>query len=135
MHWGITINWRFFSLEEINLAAGKHLWERDWSYGRVVDADRRCCRTNMSLLDRWYAKIRHELHTLGGNHMILRATPTSDVGVNVAIFDAALMIRRPFDDVRATINGCRRAIRRRRSFDGQCLFWAGAGGPAVEPVA
>ena len=31
---GITINWKFFSLEEINRVEGKkHPWERDWSYG------------------------------------------------------------------------------------------------------
>ena len=31
---GITVNWRFFSLEEINRVEGKkHPWERDWSYG------------------------------------------------------------------------------------------------------
>ena len=31
---GIEIDWRFFSLEEINLDEGKkHPWERPWSYG------------------------------------------------------------------------------------------------------
>ena len=31
---GITVNWRFFSLEEVNRAEGKkHPWEREWSYG------------------------------------------------------------------------------------------------------
>jgi len=31
---GLAINWRFFSLEEINRAEGKkHPWEREWSYG------------------------------------------------------------------------------------------------------
>ena len=31
---GLTVNWRFFSLEEINRVEGKkHPWERDWSYG------------------------------------------------------------------------------------------------------
>src|SRR3984957_4983814 len=31
---GIDVNWRFFSLEEINREDGKkHPWERDWSYG------------------------------------------------------------------------------------------------------
>jgi hypothetical protein len=30
----IKIDWRFFSLEEINREDGKkHPWERDWSYG------------------------------------------------------------------------------------------------------
>ena len=31
---GVQINWRFFSLEEINRPEGKkHPWEREWSYG------------------------------------------------------------------------------------------------------
>ena len=31
---GLQINWRFFSLEEINRVEGKkHPWEREWSYG------------------------------------------------------------------------------------------------------
>jgi len=31
---GLQVNWRFFSLEEINRAEGKkHPWEREWSYG------------------------------------------------------------------------------------------------------
>ncbi len=31
---GLAVNWRFFSLEEINRAEGKkHPWEREWSYG------------------------------------------------------------------------------------------------------
>jgi predicted DsbA family dithiol-disulfide isomerase len=31
---GLTVNWRFFSLEEVNRVEGKkHPWERDWSYG------------------------------------------------------------------------------------------------------
>ena len=31
---GLTVNWRFFSLEEINRVEGKkHPWEREWSYG------------------------------------------------------------------------------------------------------
>ncbi|MDG2022863.1 MAG: DsbA family protein, partial [Actinomycetota bacterium] len=30
----LKVNWKFFSLEEINLREGKkHPWEREWSYG------------------------------------------------------------------------------------------------------
>ena len=33
-HGGVTVNWKFFSLEEINRLEGKkHPWEREWSYG------------------------------------------------------------------------------------------------------
>ena len=38
---GIAIDWRFFSLEEVNRSEGqKHPWEREWSYGWSSDADR-----------------------------------------------------------------------------------------------
>ena len=31
---GLEVDWRFFSLEEINRLEGKkHPWEREWSYG------------------------------------------------------------------------------------------------------
>ena len=31
---GLVVDWRFFSLEEVNRVEGKkHPWERDWSYG------------------------------------------------------------------------------------------------------
>ncbi len=33
-HNGLEIDWKFFSLEEINRVEGKkHPWEREWSYG------------------------------------------------------------------------------------------------------
>lgn len=64
---GITINWRFFSLEEINRVEGKkHPWERDWSYGwSLMRIGALLGRTDMSLLDQWYAAIGHELHVAG----------------------------------------------------------------------
>jgi hypothetical protein len=65
---GITVNWRFFSLEEINRVEDKkHPWERDWSYGwSLMRIGALLRRTDMSLLDRWYGEIGHELHTAGG---------------------------------------------------------------------
>jgi predicted DsbA family dithiol-disulfide isomerase len=65
---GIGINWRSFSLEEINRADGKkHPWEREWSYGwSLMRIGALLRRTDMSLLDRWYAAIGHELHAAGG---------------------------------------------------------------------
>lgn len=102
---GITINWRFFSLEEINLVAGKkHPWERDWSYGwSLMRIGALLRRTNMSLLDRWYAAIGHELHTLGGkpHDPAVARRLLCDVGVNAAILDAALDDPTTHDDVRA----------------------------------
>ena len=57
---GLTVTWRFFSLEEINRVEGKkHPWERDWSYGwgqmRVGSLIRRELGNNA--VGRWYAGI------------------------------------------------------------------------------
>src|SRR5258707_7330474 len=61
---GITIDWRFFSLEEINREEGKkHPWERDWSYGwALMRIGALLRRTHMSVLGQWYAAIRREIH-------------------------------------------------------------------------
>jgi 2-hydroxychromene-2-carboxylate isomerase len=53
----IDITWKFFSLEEVNLVAGKrHPWERPWSYGfgqmRVGALIRR--ELGNDEVDRWY---------------------------------------------------------------------------------
>jgi hypothetical protein len=54
---GIDIDWRFFSLEDINRTEGKkHPWERDWSYGwsqmRIAALLR---RKDPDAVDCWYA--------------------------------------------------------------------------------
>ena len=56
----LDITWRFFSLEEVNLVAGKrHPWERPWSFGfgqmRVGALIRR--ELGNDELDRWYATV------------------------------------------------------------------------------
>jgi 2-hydroxychromene-2-carboxylate isomerase len=101
----ITVNWRFFSLEEINRAEGKkHPWQREWSYGwslmRIGAALR---RTDMGLLDRWYAAIGHELHTLGGkpHDPAVARRLLSDIGVDGAVLDVALEDPTTHDDIRA----------------------------------
>ncbi len=64
---GLDIQWRFFSLEEINRPAGKrHPWERPLAYGwtpmRVAAWLR---RTDMNLCDRWYEACGQALHVDG----------------------------------------------------------------------
>jgi 2-hydroxychromene-2-carboxylate isomerase len=61
---GIAVNWRFFSLEEINRVEGKkHPWERPWSYGwgqmRVGALLR---RQGMDQVDAWYAAVGKAFH-------------------------------------------------------------------------
>ena len=53
---GVTIEWRFFSLEEVNRAEGKkHPWDREWSYGwSMMRIGALLRRQDPHLLDRWY---------------------------------------------------------------------------------
>jgi len=64
---GLTVNWRFFSLEEVNRAEGKkHPWERSWSYGwSMMRIGALLRRHDMSDLDAWYARAGHALHIEG----------------------------------------------------------------------
>ena len=64
---GLEISWRFFSLEEVNRDEGKkHPWERPWSYGwSMMRIGALLRRTDMELLDRWYAEAGKALHVDG----------------------------------------------------------------------
>jgi len=64
---GVTVRWRFFSLEEINRVEGKkHPWEREWSYGwSMMRIGALLRRTDMADLDRWYASAGRALHVDG----------------------------------------------------------------------
>lgn len=126
---GITINWRFFSLEEINRAEGKkHPWERDWSYGwSLMRIGALLRRSDMSLLDQWYEAIGHELHVLGGkpHDPAVARRLLGDIGVEAAVVDAALDDPSTHDEIRAEhqrvvdANGYGVPT---PFMDGQCLF-------------
>ncbi len=126
---GITINWRFFSLEEINRAEGKkHPWERDWSYGwSLMRIGALLRRSDMSLLDQWYEAIGHELHVLGGkpHDPAVARRLLGDIGVEAAVVDAALDDPSTHDEIRADhqrvvdANGYGVPT---LFMDGQCLF-------------
>jgi 2-hydroxychromene-2-carboxylate isomerase len=64
---GLQINWRFFSLEEINRAEGKkHPWEREWSYGwSMMRVGALLRRQGMDRLDAWYSAAGRALHEDG----------------------------------------------------------------------
>lgn len=64
---GLDINWRFFSLEEVNRQEGKkHPWEREWSYGwSMMRIGALLRRTAMDDLDRWYLSAGTALHVDG----------------------------------------------------------------------
>ena len=63
----LTVDWRFFSLEDINREEGKkHPWERPWSYGwSMMRIGALLRRTDMDLLDRWYLAAGTALHVDG----------------------------------------------------------------------
>jgi len=64
---GLEVNWRFFSLEEINRQKGKkHPWEREWSYGwSMMRIGALLRRRSMADLDAWYARAGRALHVDG----------------------------------------------------------------------
>ncbi|WP_425003280.1 DsbA family protein [Mycolicibacterium sp. S3B2] len=102
---GLQVTWRFFSLEEVNRVEGKkHPWEREWSYGwSLMRIGVLLGRRDPGLLDRWYAVIGHELHTLGGkphDPEVARRLLT-DIGVDAGLLDEALADPSTHDDVRA----------------------------------
>jgi 2-hydroxychromene-2-carboxylate isomerase len=63
----VEVEWRFFSLEEINLVAGKkHPWEREWSYGwSMMRVGAYLRRKDPELLDQWYRAAGSALHVDG----------------------------------------------------------------------
>ena len=63
----IEVDWRFFSLEEVNLTEGKkHPWERDWSYGwSMMRIGALLKRQDPELNNAWYLKAGTALHVEG----------------------------------------------------------------------
>ncbi len=102
---GFTINWRFFSLEEINRVEGKkHPWERDWSYGwSLMRIGAMLRRTSMDDLDRWYELAGRALHEDGNRphdpevarHLL------DELGLDPGLVDAALADPTTHDEVRS----------------------------------
>lgn len=102
---GLGIDWRFFSLEEINRAEGKrHPWERPWSYGwslmRIGAALR---RRDPALLDQWYAVTGRLLHEQGGkpHDPEVARELLAGLGVGGGFLDTAMSDPSTHDEVRA----------------------------------
>ncbi len=101
---GFEIAWRFFSLEEINLVAGKkHPWERPWSYGwsqmRVAALIR---RDSQEAVGRWYEAAGRAFHEQGlkTHDPDVHRELVSRIGFPGAV-DAALADPTTADEVRA----------------------------------
>jgi 2-hydroxychromene-2-carboxylate isomerase len=102
---GLTIDWRFFSLEEINRVEGKkHPWEREFAYGWTpmrVGAWLR--RIDPALLDSWYEVCGRALHDEGRRpyESDVRAQLLAEIGAPASAWDDAVADPTTHDDVRA----------------------------------
>ncbi len=102
---GLTVNWRFFSLEEVNRQPGKkHPWEREWSYGwSMMRVGALLRRKDMALLDDWYARAGRALHVDGrkphepavARHLL------GEMGLDPAMVDEAIADQTTHDEVHA----------------------------------
>ncbi len=102
---GITVNWRFFSLEEVNRVEGKkHPWERAWSYGwSMMRIGAILRRRDMAQLDAWYARAGKALHEEGhkphepdvARHLL------SEIGLDPAVVDEAMADETTHDEIKA----------------------------------
>ncbi|HUF96630.1 MAG TPA: DsbA family protein [Ilumatobacter sp.] len=101
----LTINWKFFSLEEINRVEGKkHPWEREWSYGwSMMRIGALLRRTDMALCDAWYERSARALHVDGhrphdpavARHLL------TDIGLDASVVDDAIADPTTHDEVLA----------------------------------
>ncbi len=101
---GLTVNWRFFSLEEINRVEGKkHPWEREWSYGwSMMRVGALLRRTDMALLDAWYARAGKALHEEGRkpHDPAVARQLLKEIGLDPALVDAAIADPTTHEEVR-----------------------------------
>jgi 2-hydroxychromene-2-carboxylate isomerase len=102
---GLTINWKFFSLEEINLEPGKkHPWEREWSYGwSMMRIGALLRRTGMEHLDAWYERAGRALHEEGKrpHDPVVAHHLLEEMGLDPAIVDEAIADPTTHDEIHA----------------------------------
>ena len=101
---GLIINWKFFSLEEVNLREGKkHPWERDWSYGwSMMRIGAILRRQSMDNLDKWYERSGRALHEEGkrphdpdvARHLL------EEIGMDPNIVDESLLDESTHDEIK-----------------------------------
>jgi hypothetical protein len=102
---GLEVDWRFFSLEEVNRVEGKkHPWEREWSYGwSMMRIGALLKRRDPALNDAWYLRSGTALHVEGRQPH--RAEVARDLlremNLDPGLVDEALADPTTHDDVRA----------------------------------
>ena len=102
---GLEVDWRFFSLEEVNRLEGKkHPWEREWSYGwSMMRVGALLKREAPALNDAWYLKAGTALHVEGRKPhepAVARAL-LAEMDLDPGIVDEALADPTTHDAVRA----------------------------------
>ncbi|MCX6512752.1 MAG: DsbA family protein [Actinobacteria bacterium] len=131
---GLTINWKFFSLEEVNRPEGKkHPWEREWSYGwSMMRVGALLRRHDMDDLDRWYALAGRALHLEGRkpHQPEVARVLLEELGLDPDLVDQAIADPTTGDEVlaehRRVIDASGYGVPTLFFPDGQCLF-----GPVV----
>lgn len=103
------VDWRFFSLEEVNHTSGKkHPWERDWSYGwSLLRVAAHLRRRDPDLVDRWYEAVGRALHE-DGRDVFLRTgaeAVAAEIGLPDDTVSAAIEDQSTHDDVLADHRG------------------------------
>jgi 2-hydroxychromene-2-carboxylate isomerase len=101
----LEIDWRFFSLEEINRVEGKkHPWERAWSYGwGMLRVAARLRRTSMDDCDRFYEAAGRALHVEGRkpHRPEVAKEILAEIGLDPRLVDEAVDDATTHDDVKA----------------------------------
>ncbi len=102
---GMEVDWRFFSLEEVNRAEGrKHPWEREWSYGwSMMRIGALLKRRDPALNDAWYLRAGTALHVEGRkpHRPEVARDLLVEIGQAPGLVDKALADATTHDDVRA----------------------------------
>ena len=127
---GLEINWRFFSLEEVNRVEGKkHPWEREWSYGwSMMRIGALLRRSNMDDLDRWYASAGKALHVDGLKPHVPEVAKSllEELDLDPGLVDEAIQDSTTSDEVMAehkkVIDAGGYGVPTLFFADGQCLF-------------
>lgn len=127
---GLEINWRFFSLEEVNRVEGKkHPWEREWSYGwSMMRIGALLRRSNMDDLDRWYASAGKALHVDGLKPHVPEVAKSllQELDLDPGLVDEAIQDSTTSDEVLAehkkVIDAGGYGVPTLFFADGQCLF-------------
>jgi len=100
----ITINWKFFSLEEVNLREGKkHPWEREWSYGwSMMRIGAILRRESMESLDKWYERSGRALHEEGmrPHDPAVAKELLEEIGMDPAIVDISLQDQSTHEEIK-----------------------------------